>query len=212
MFWQIEYDLGLAKPSVKCQILSVWLKTDDIQTRVLLLSRRATKISLPHLTAHHLRMIDACLRIYSNEDTHAHTHLSFDPCRKVRPKPDLSLPPRHSRGPRRQRVQPRFVTVCPDLTCQLTCADVNADGCFQNCSSVSIKSWNVSLPLQSPSSELLKSVDSCRGWSAVLPNRIRGVLIWQEAFRTLAAQRGTVCVQSIACRLQFYALAGSKTF
>lgn len=144
--------------------------------------------------------------------TRTHTHLSFDPCRKVRPKPDLSLPPRHSRGLRRQRVQPRFVTVCPDLTCQLTCADVNADGCFQNCSSVSIKSWNVSLPLQSPSSELLKSVDSCRGWSAVLPNRIRGVLIWQEAFRTLAAQRGTVCVQSIACRLLFYALAGSKTF
>ncbi len=140
------------------------LKTDDIQTRVLLLSSDCSSSEN-----------DRCLFVYLLE--RGHTHLSVDPCRKVRPKPDLSLPPRHGRGPQRQRVQARFVTVCPDLTCQLPCVDENADGCFQNCSSVSIKSWNVSVPLQSPSAELLKFVDSCRGWSAVLPNRIRGVLV-----------------------------------
>lgn len=131
-----------------------------------------------------------------------HTHLSFGRHCKIKSKPVLSLPPRRDRSPGRQRVQARFVSVCPDQTCQLPCVDVNADGCFQNRSSTSIKSCNMSLPLRSPSFKLLKSVDSCGGWSAVLPNRIKRVLIWRKAFRMLAAQRGSVCAQSIACRLQ----------
>lgn len=132
-----------------------------------------------------------------------HTHLSLGPRCEIRSKPVLSLLPRRDRSPGRQRVQARFVSVCPDLTCQLPCVDANADGCFQNRSSASIKSCNMSLPLRSPSFKLLKSVDSCGGWSAVLPNRIKRVLIWRKAFRTLAERRGSVCARFTACRLQF---------
>lgn len=185
----------------KCQAsVKRLIPNRQIRSNPSLLSRRVTNTPSSHLTAHHLRMIDACLPMYSNEATH--THPSFGPRCKIRSEPVLSLPLRRHRSPGRQRVQARFVSVCPDLTCQLPCVDVNADGCFQNRSSASIKSCNVSLPLRSPSFKLLKSVDSCGGWSAVLPNRIKRVLIWRKAFRTLAAPRAWVCAQSIACRLQ----------